>query len=67
MHVHAYVLRRVERRLAGMNADADADRTGLQPDHRLAHRRHRVLGAGERVEEGVSLVVDLVTLEETEA
>ena len=36
--------------------------TSLQADHRLAHRRYRVLRAGERVEEGVSLVVHLVAL-----
>ena len=33
-----------------------------KPDHRLAHRRYRVLGAGESVEEGVSLIVHLVAL-----
>ncbi len=54
------VLRRVEDRLARVDADADPDRPALERRERLAHRAHGVAGRRERVEEAVTGRVDLV-------
>jgi hypothetical protein len=60
MDVDADVLRRIQRRLARMDSDANADRSTLQPGQRLADGRHRRLCRAECVEEPVAFVVHLV-------
>ena len=54
------VLRRVEDRLAGVDAHPDPDRPALERLERFAHRPHRVGGRREGGEEAVAGVVDLV-------
>ena len=61
--VEADVLGRVERGLAGVDPDPDPDRAAVEPTHRLADGADGGLGGGERVEERVALVVDLVAVE----
>ena len=63
VHIEADVLRWVERRFAGVDPDADADGAGIEFLHRFGHRVDGGLGGGERVEEGVAFVVDLVSVE----
>ena len=62
MNVHPDVFRRIEPRLARVNADTDPDRAGLEALQRLRHRRDGVLRRCEGVEEGVPFVIHLIAV-----
>jgi hypothetical protein len=64
--VRPHVLRWIRYRFARVDPDSDPDGAGFQTAHRFRHRVHGGLRRGERVEERVSLVVDLVPLEQGE-
>ena len=62
VHVHAHVPGRIEIRLAAVDTHARCGSDLVPAHHRLAHRPDRCLRRGERVEERVALVIDLVAV-----
>ena len=67
VYVHADVPRSVQNRLSRMDADPYSNRAGrLELRGRRASGSHRLARSREGVEEGVALIVDLVSVEAAE-
>src|SRR3954447_1558487 len=66
VHVETDVLGRVESRLPGVDPHADGDRATAERGHGLPDRANGAGRGGERVEEGVALVIDFVAAVATE-